>query len=230
MVAVVRARELLASAITPDGATMTLFREADGFVVRLGNHVLMASRSRGSEQAMARAAAAVLSGRARPRVLVGGLGMGFTLRAVLDEVGTGAEVVVIELMGCVVEWNRSVLAPLSDAALNDPRVRLEIADVGDCLASASAAFDAVLLDVDNGPDAFSAPANARLYTPAGLAMMHRALRPGGVLVVWSAFASSRFEKAMARAGFAVETLSLRARGETRKGSHHTLFVGRKAGG
>ncbi|MBI5506439.1 MAG: hypothetical protein HY899_16735 [Deltaproteobacteria bacterium] len=221
-----RARELLASAVTADGATLALFRESEGFVVRLGNQVLMGSRSRGSEQAMAQVAAAALAGRRRPRVLVGGLGMGFTLRSVLDAFAADAEIAVVEMMPCVVEWNRGVLAPLSGDALADPRVRLETADVGDYLAAAAANFDAILLDVDNGPEAFSAPGNARLYAPAGLATVRAALRPGGVAVVWSAFASGAFEKALARAGFAVETLHVRARGRTRKGSHHTLFVGR----
>lgn len=221
-----RARELLASSVTADGATLSLFRESDGFVVRLGNQVLMGSRSRGSEQAMAQVAAVALAGRRRPRVLVGGLGMGFTLRSVLDAFAADAEIVVVELMPCVVEWNRGVLAPLSQAALEDPRVSLETADVGEYLASAAVPFDAILLDVDNGPEAFSAPGNARLYGQAGLATARAALRPGGVAVVWSAFPSSAFEKALARAGFTVETLHVRARGKTRKGSHHTLFIGR----
>lgn len=221
-----RARELLASALTADGADITLFREADGFVVRLGNQVLMASRAHGSEQAMADAATAALAGRRNARLMVGGLGMGFTLRAVLDAAGDDAEVVIVELLPCVVEWNRGVLAPLSATALEDPRVRLVTMDVAEYLASPRELFDAVLLDVDNGPEAFSAPGNARLYTLDGLRMIHAALRPGGLLVVWSAFASRAFEKTLARAGFTVETLRVRARGNTRKGSRHTLFVAR----
>jgi len=222
----VRARELLASALTADGADITLFREADGFVVRLGNQVLMASRAHGSEQAMADAATAALAGRRNARLMVGGLGMGFTLRAVLDAAGDDAEVVIVELLPCVVEWNRGVLAPLSATALEDPRVRLVTMDVAEYLASPRELFDAVLLDVDNGPEAFSAPGNARLYTLDRLRMIHAALRPGGLLVVWSAFASRAFEKTLARAGFTVETLRVRARGNTRKGSRHTLFVAR----
>jgi len=176
---------------------------------------------------MAEVAAAALVGRPQPRVLVGGLGMGFTLRSVLDALGDDAQVVVAELLPCVVEWNRGVLAPLSQAALDDPRVRLETVDIADYLALHKSSFDAVLLDVDNGPEAFSAPGNARLYTPAGLAILRAALRPGGVLVVWSAFASNAFVKALARAGFnGAQMLTVRARSNTRKGSRHTLFVAR----
>jgi len=224
----VRARQLLASAATPEGATVSLFREAEGFTVRVGSDVLMDSRVHGSEQAMAHVAAAAIANQREPRVLIGGLGMGFTLRAVLDVLGPDGEVVVAEILPCVVEWNRDMLASLSGSALEDPRVRVEVIDVVDLLATQAAAFDAILLDVDNGPEAFSAPRNARLYAPAGLAMTRAALRPGGVLVVWSAFTSRAFQRAMAHAGFAVETHSVRARSNVRKGAHHTLFVGRVA--
>lgn len=222
----VRARKLLASAQTPTGATVTLFREPEGFTVRIGNDVLMNSRTHGSEQEMVRVAAAALAGRKQPRVLVGGLGMGFTLRAVLDVLGPDAEVVVAELLPCVVEWNRGVLASLSRAALEDGRVTVAVADVVDVLAAHAAEFDVILLDTDNGPEAFSSPRNALLYAPEGLATTRAALRPGGVLVVWSAFASRAFEKAMRQAGFAVRTHVVRARTDAGKGARHTLFVGR----
>ncbi len=220
-----RARELLGSATTHDGRALTLHREADSYVVRIGNEVLMSSRSHGSEQAMAAASLEPALRAARPRVLVGGLGMGFTLRAVLDVLPRVAEVVVAELFECVVDWNRGPLAELSANALDDRRVRLEIRDVRRVVASPGSGFDAILLDVDNGPDAFSVAANAAIYSPAGLAALRSSLRPGGMLAVWSAAGSRPFERALARAGFSVRTTQLAARqGASTRGPRHTLFL------
>ncbi|MFN2425279.1 MAG: hypothetical protein ABR587_02390, partial [Candidatus Binatia bacterium] len=192
-----RPRELLGSGTTAEGAPITLHAEAGGYVVRIGNEVLMSSRSHGSEQAMAAASLDPALRSPRPRVLIGGLGMGFTLRATLDVLPKKAEVVVAEIFPCVVEWNRGVLAPLSADALSDARVRLEVADVRRVVASPREGFDAILLDVDNGPDAFTTTGNAALYAPAGLAALRAALRPGGVLAVWSVSPSRAFEKALA---------------------------------
>jgi spermidine synthase len=221
-----QARELLGSGTTPDGAVLTLHSEGGGFVVRIGNEVLMSSRSHGSEQAMAAASLEPALRSARPRVLVGGLGMGFTLRAVLDVLPRRSEVVVAELLPCVVEWNRGPLAPLSSNALADPRVVLEVGDVRRAVATPRDGFDAILLDVDNGPEAFTIEANAGLYGPRGLAALRAALRPGGVLSIWSASPSRAFEKALATARFAAETVSLPARQGSTKGPRHTLFLGR----
>jgi len=221
-----RARELLGSSTTPDGRSVTLHAEGAGYVIRIGNQVLMTSRSRGSEQAMAAASLEPALHAARPRVLVGGLGMGFTLRAALDLLPPHAEVVLAEIFACVVEWNRGPLLSLSAAALSDARVRLEIADVQRVVAAPGSGFDAILLDVDNGPEAFTTDTNAWFYSPAGLAALHAALRPGGLLAVWSAAASRSFEKALARARFAVEVRTLSARHDSRRGGRHTLFLGR----
>lgn len=214
----------------PDGRPITLHLDGTGYVVRVGNEVLMSSRSHGSEQAMAAAGLEPALRATKPRVLIGGLGMGFTLRAVLDVLPPRSEVVVAELLDCVVEWNRGPLRNLSSDALSDRRVRLEVRDVRRLIDSAAGSFDVILLDVDNGPEAFSTATNASLYAPSGLAAIRKALRPGGLVSVWSASPSRTFEKALARAGFAVEVVSVPARQGSARGGRHTLFLGRIARG
>jgi spermidine synthase len=185
---------------------------------------LMSSRMHGSEQALA---ALALRRMEVPDacVLVGGLGMGFTLRATLDLLPQDATVVVAELVPAVVEWNRGALGTLAGHPLRDPRVRVEMGDVADTLQSSSESFDAVLLDVDNGPDAFTAATNARLYNDAGLAAARAALKPGGVLAVWSAWEDRRFEQRLRYAGFVVHLE--RVRGRLKKGGpKHTIFLAR----
>jgi spermidine synthase len=182
---------------------------------------LMSSRMHGSEQALA-----ALACQRRPAgacVLVGGLGMGFTLRATLDLLPAAATVVVVELVPAVIEWNRGVLGPLAGHPLRDGRVCVETADVAETLQSSLDRFDAVLLDVDNGPDAFTATTNARLYSDQGLAAAHAALRPGGVLAVWSAWEDRRFEQRLRHARFRVSVE--RVRGRLKKGGpKHTIFI------
>lgn len=158
------------------------------------------------------------------RVLVGGLGMGFTLRAVLDRLGPRAQVDVLELLADVVDWNRGPLGGYADHPLDDPRVRLYVVDLLDHLTSEHPAYDAILLDIDNGPEAFTVSANARLYALAGLAVVHDALAPQGVMVLWSAFRSTQFEQRLRKAGFAARSVTVRARGPLGKGTRHTLFV------
>jgi spermidine synthase len=178
----------------------------------------------GSEQALATLA---LQRRQVPAacVLVGGLGMGFTLRATLDRLSEDAVVVVAELIPAVVEWNRGPLGTLATHPLRDARVRVEIGDVADTLQSSAGRFDAVLLDVDNGPDAFTATTNARLYNDQGLAAARAALKPSGVLAVWSAWEDRRFEQRLRYAGFVVEIE--RVRGRLKKGGpKHTIFLAR----
>jgi len=218
-------RELLGSGIAPDGNILTLYREAAGFVVRIGNEVLMSSRSHGSEQEMAAIGLAPALRSTRPRVLVGGLGLGFTLRASLDVLPPNAEVVLAELFPCVVEWNRGPLAPLSHDALSDRRVKLVVGDVLDVVRAPGSGFDAILLDVDNGPEALITLGNREIYSPRGVGLMCAALRPAGTLAVWSAAGSKAFERTMARAGLRVTVERLAARHDSTKGGRHYLFLG-----
>jgi spermidine synthase len=186
---------------------------------------LMSSRMHGSEQALA-----ALAFRRLPEpadcVLVGGLGMGFTLRATLDLLPSAATVIVAEMVPAVVEWNRGVLGALAAHPLSDPRVRIESGDVAESIQAHPGRFDAVLLDVDNGPDAFTASTNARLYNDQGLAAARASLKPRGVLAVWSAWEDRRFEQRLRYAGFGVEVE--RVRGRLKKGGpKHTIFLARR---
>jgi len=218
------AREILGEARTPAGDPITLAREGVALVVRVRNEVLMSSRVHGSEEALADVGCAGLTQRRRSRVLIGGLGLGYTLRAALDRLAPDAEVVVRELIPALAEWNRGPLADLAGRPLEDPRVRVEIGDVADALAPG--AFDAILLDVDNGPEALTVPGNARLYRGRGLERGAASLRPGGALVVWSASESPAFVAQLRRAGLEPDVVRVRARGAVKKGSRHLLYVGR----
>ena len=222
-------REVLGESVTPDGLPLTLTREGVALVVRVDNVPLMSSRVHGSEEALAEVGCDGLREHAGARVLVGGLGMGFTLRAVLDALGADAEVVVAELLPSIVEWNRGPLGPLAGAPLDDPRARLVVGDVIGLVKRSPSAFDAILLDVDNGPEAFTVASNAWLYGPRGLGALRAALRPSGRLVVWSAVESEPFQRALRAAGFSVLVQPVRARGAVRKGSRHWLFLGRREG-
>jgi spermidine synthase len=159
-------------------------------------------------------------------VLVGGLGMGFTLRATLNHLPQDASVVVAELIPAVVEWNRGPLGPLADHPLKDRRVRVESADVAVVMRSSTNAYDAILLDVDNGPAAFATAGNAALYGDAGLAAAHAALKDGGVLAVWSAREDRKFEQRLRYAGFRVHVERVRARLK-KGGPRHTIFIGER---
>ncbi|MEO7192423.1 MAG: MnmC family methyltransferase [Vicinamibacterales bacterium] len=218
--------ELLGEARTPDGTEMKLTRRDTEYVILAGGLSLMSSRMHGSEEALATQGCQHIRGREQACVLVGGLGMGYTLRAALNLLPADATVVVAELMPAVVEWNRGVLGPLAGQPLADPRVRVELGDVAAIIRRATATFDALLLDVDNGPSAFTSPVNSRLYDDAGLAAASAALRPGGVLAVWSAWEARRFEQRLKYAGFTVSVARVRARLK-QGGPKHVLFLGRK---
>ena len=214
--------ETVDRARAPDGAELVLARRGDEWAVRAGGHVLMTSRAHGSEEALA---AEALARVAAPRdVLVGGLGLGFTLRAALDRLPTGARVVVAELVPALVAWNRGPVAYLAARPLDDPRVRVEPGDVLDRIAGSAGALDAILLDVDNGPAALAHPANDRLYGDAGVRACHAALRRGGALAVWSAGQDPRYLARLERAGFAAEAVVAPARGPA-GGVRHAVFVG-----
>ena len=221
-----KAWELLGETRTPDGTDMRLTRRDDEYVILTNGKPLMSSRMHGSEEALATLACGDLRTRDRPRVLVGGLGMGFTLRAVLDLLPSDAIVTVAELVPAVIEWNREPLAALAAHPLRDARVRVEVADVGFTLRAGPNRFDAILLDVDNGPAAFTAAANAGLYDNSGVAAAHAALRQRGTLAVWSAWDDRKFEQRLRYHGFDVEVVRVRARLK-RGGPRHTIFLGVK---
>jgi spermidine synthase len=216
--------ELLGQTRTPDGEDMSLTRQGSEYVILAGGKPLMSSRMHGSEEALAEFGCRDARVRSEPCVLVGGLGMGFTLRATLDVLPADATVVVAELVPAVVEWNRGPLGPLAGHPLKDVRVRVEIGDVADTLRASRRRFDAVLLDVDNGPAAFTASHNGRLYDDGGLAAARGALTDGGVLAVWSAWEDRRFEQRLRYGGFTVQVQ--RVRGRLKKGGpRHTIFLG-----
>lgn len=215
-------------ATAPDGTVLSLVEHDGAFAIRVGGVELMSTRQHHSEERLAAIACATIARRRRPRVLIGGLGFGFTLRETLARLPHDAVVVVAELVPAVVAWNRDPAYHLAGPALDDPRVRIEIADVADLLARPAAPFDAVLLDVDNGAAALATAANARLYTAAGLARTRRALTPGGCLAVWSAEPDPPFVERMGRSGFTVTTQRIPA--HAAGGATHHLFVGRASDG
>jgi spermidine synthase len=213
----------LAEVRGPSGTPMVLARRDDAFVIRADGIELMSSRMHGSEDALA---TFCLEHAPRDaRVLIGGLGMGFTVRAALDHLGPNAQIEVAELVPEIVEWNRGVLAPLAKRPLDDPRVRLFVGDVAEPIASGR--YDAILLDVDNGPAALSTPTNAALYGERSLARVVSALVPGGVLGVWSAGESPRFTARLRSMGFDVRAVRLRAR--VTRGPRHVVWIARTAG-
>lgn len=218
--------ELLGETRTSDGADLKLIRRGNEYIILANGKSLMSSRMHGSEEALAHFGCRRTQPE-RPCVLIGGLGMGYTLRATLDMLPKNAEVVVAELVPAVVEWNRELLGPLAQHPLKDRRVRVEIQDVAITLRSASARFDAVLLDVDNGPSAFTADSNAGVYDDRGLAAAYAALKPGGVLAVWSARDYRKFEQRLRYNGFRVEVEHVRGRLK-KGGAHHVIFLGYKA--
>ncbi len=215
-------RELLDTAEVPGGEPLRLFRRGADFMIVLERNELMNSRMSGSEEALATLTCARLNNRTSPHLLIGGYGMGFTLRAALAMLPAGASVVVAELVSEIVAWARGPMAELTAGCLDDPRVNIHLGDVADALAGGP--WDAVLLDVDNGPDALVRPENDALYSPAGLARSKAALRPGGLLSIWSAAPDPRFSRTLAAAGFTVEEEVARARANGKGPRHHIWFA------
>jgi spermidine synthase len=215
---------LIDTAQVPGGAgELRLMRRGAEFSIMLGQNQLMNSRLSGSEQALATIACDRIKSLERPHLLIGGLGMGFTLRAALAVIGTGAQVVVAELIPAVLTWARGPMAEIFGDSLTDPRVSFREADVADLIRSYPAAYDAILLDVDNGPDALAREANNALYDPKGLRAAYAALRSGGVLAVWSSGPDLKFTKRLHDAGFEVEEIKVRANG-SRGGARHVIWV------
>ena len=216
----------LDTATVPGGGDLRLMRRGNEFSILAGAVTLMNSRMSGSEIALAELACDRLHGRKTCTMLIGGYGMGFTLRAALARLGSDARVVVAELAPGILQWARGPMAELTAGCLDDPRVSVMEADVGSLIAAAHARFDAILLDVDNGPDALSRSTNDQLYDSRGLKAARNALRPGGLLAVWSAAPNSEFKHRLGRAGFAVEEITARA--HKGRGGRYVIWMAAKA--
>jgi spermidine synthase len=219
--------EVLGEADAPDGTRLSLTRRGHEYVILANGKSLMSNRMHGSEEALATfgLSSCAKAPDGKPRVLVGGLGMGYTLRATLDHLPPGATVEVAELLSAVVDWNRGTLGPLAGHPLADKRVRVIQGDGAATVRRNPGAYDAVLLDVDNGPAAFTTGFNGSLYANAGVASLRDSLKPGGTLAVWSAWDDRKFEQRLRYAGFAVSVEHVRARLK-QGGPYHTIFVGR----
>ena len=213
----------LATAVTADGSRFELRSHDGNYVIRTGGHDVMTSYEHASEDAMMSLACPMP--RSHACILLGGLGMGFTLAATLKLLPSRGSVIVSELIPEVVAWNRGPLGPLAGHPLNDPRVDLIVGDVADVIRDSKSRFDAVLLDVDNGVDSFTLPHNSWLYTPDGLAAAHRALRPCGALAIWSVGTERTFERRLRRAGFTASSYPVRGQGK--RGGHYSVIVGRR---
>ncbi|MBB5045880.1 spermidine synthase [Rhodopseudomonas rhenobacensis] len=219
---------LLDTTLIPGGGELRLLRRGDEFSIRLGGNELMNSRLGGSEEALATLAFARLTDRATaptsgPRILIGGLGMGFTLRAALAALGPDAAIEVAELVPAVVAWARTEMAPVFGDSMADNRLTIIAGDVGEAIRAGKARYDAILLDVDNGPDGLSRTANDALYDAVGLRAACQALRQGGVLAVWSSGPDAAFTRRLRQAGFAVDQVPVRAMGK-RGGARHLIWI------
>jgi spermidine synthase len=222
-------RVLIDTAPIPGGGgELRLIRRGEDFWIMLGANALMSTRLRGSEEALATLACERIAGRPRPAILIGGLGMGFTLRSALACLGRDARIEVSELVPAIVEWARGPMAHVHGGSLDDPRVRVIESDVGDLIAGARSDYDSILLDVDNGPDALSRDSNDRLYDLDGLHRAKAALKPGGLLAIWSAAADPAFSRRLAKAGFRVEEVTVRAHAG-RKGAKHMIWLATRVG-
>lgn len=219
-------RDLLDTANIPGGDELKLFRRelkgADEYSIMLGRIELMNSRLSGSEEALAKLTCKRLAAK-NPRLLIGGYGMGFTLRAALSALPPQASVEVVELIPAIIKWAQGPMIDLSGKCLEDSRVKITSGDVVEIIASADREYDAILLDVDNGPDGLTHQANDRLYSMAGLAKAKLAMRSGGILAIWSSEDDNRFTTRLQKSGFDVtkETVSARSNG---KGAKHTIWL------
>ena len=218
-------RELLDTAQVPGGDELRLYRRGDDFIIAIDRNELMSSRMSGSEEALATMTCERLRSPKAASLLIGGYGMGFTLRAALGALGADAKISVAELVPGIIEWARGPMAGLAAGCLDDPRVELVLGDVSKAISEATRCYDAILLDVDNGPDGLTREANEGLYSAAGLATAKAALRPGGILAIWSAAPDARFTRRLSAAGFQVEEVGVRARSNG-KGPRHVIWFAR----
>jgi len=218
-------RELIDTAAIPGGDTLTLYRRGDDFMIVLDRNELMSTRMSGSEEALATLSYARLAGRPAPHLLIGGYGMGFTLRAALGVLGRDARVTVVELVPEILAWARGPMAALTAGCLDDPRVAVIEGDVGAAIGAGRGRYDAILLDVDNGPDGLTRAGNDGLYAARGIAAAKAALTPGGVLAIWSAAPDPSFARRLRQSGLAVEEVAVRARSNG-KGARHVIWFAR----
>nr|WP_269142354.1 spermidine synthase [Sphingomonas sp. IC-11] len=217
---------MIGTAEVPGGPPLRLFRRGADFMIVLERNELMSTRMSGSEVALGTMTCDRLSDRPAPRLLIGGYGMGFTLRAVLERLGADARVTVAELVPGIIEWARGPMADLTAGCLDDPRVTLDMGDVAESIRRAGGDYDAIMLDVDNGPDGLTRPANDGIYSARGLAAAMQALRPDGTLAIWSAAPDPLFARRLAKAGFAVDEVRVRAR-DNGKGATHIIWFARR---
>jgi len=209
-----------------EGRELRLKRRGAEFSIMLGNIELMNSRLSGSEEALAKMACLRLQDRESPRVLIGGLGMGFTLRAALAELAPEAQITVAELVPAVVSWAKGPMVEVFGDSLMDPRVSIREVDVGRLIRAGRSTYDAILLDVDNGPEGLTRKANDSLYDLQGLSAARTALTPGGILAVWSSAPDSNFKWRLRTSGFSVDEVGVRANGP-RGGARHVIWVATK---
>lgn len=219
-------RTLIATARIPGGDEFRLFQRGADFMIVLDRNELMNSRMSGSEEALAVMTCEQLQERATPHILIGGYGMGFTLRAALAVLPMHARVTVAELVPEIIDWARGPMAALTSSCLDDVRVDVQLDDVAVVIGSAANKYDAILLDVDNGPDGLSRAANDRIYSMAGLAKLKTALKSGGVAAIWSAAPDAAFARRLTNSGFTVEEVIVRARSNG-KGPRHTIWFAQK---
>lgn len=221
--------KLLDTAPVPGGRKeLRLKQRGKEFVIMLDKQELMSSSLSVTEQALATFGCDAIKAREKPRVLIGGLGMGFTLKATLTVLGDKADIIVAELVPAVVKWARGPLAGLFGESLTDSRVTIHETDVGELIRGKKSAYDAILLDVDNGPDGLTRTANDALYDTAGLAAAYQALRKGGVLAVWSSAPDPKFTARLKKTGFTVKEIPLRARGP-QGGAKHFIWTATRQG-
>ncbi len=222
-------RQLLETAQVPMSTEeLRLYQRGTEFSIWIGNTELMSSRVHGSEDRLAELACRIASQRKKPRILIGGLGMGFTLATALRDLGSDAAITVAELIPAVVAWNRGPLADLAGHPLDDPRVTVHEVDVAEILRKTRRAYDAIILDVDNGPEGLTRDGNDWLYGLPGLGSAFSALRPAGVLAVWSAHPDRAFTGRLRQCGFQVREVPVRASGG-RKGARHLIWIAERSG-
>lgn len=218
---------LLDSVLVPgDGAELCLHQRGEEFSITVDGYELMNSRVHNSEEVLAEVTCEKIADRRKPRILIGGLGMGYTLASALKHLPSDAEIVMAELVPAVVNWNRELLGELAGFPLTDRRVKVREEDVANVMEEEYKAFDAIILDVDNGPEGLTSAENNWLYKISGLSVAYESLKPEGILAVWSAFKNNAFTRRLKRVGFQVEEVQTRSR-SAKKGDRHTIWLGKK---